>query len=463
MTMPRPSFPVWSYDGRFMTTTTRARAWCGVSVVVLSFMGCGDDSPADGTGAGASVGGAGASETGGAGATGATGAGGSTGGSGGSGGAASELLTVESFHYEGAFRIPSGDFGASSADYAAGPIAFNPAGPSLFLVGHAQQHPIAEFTIPRLVASTTLSELEMAAPPTQGFVTFFGDVTGGNPQAMDSIGGMLLFEGPSGPELIVNAYEYYDAPADNTHTTVVFRDATDLAGSAKDGWFALDGGAHASGWMSAVPEQHQAALGGAFITGHSSGVPIISRLSVGPSAFVFDPAAIAGGATPGPVATTTLLDFSLDTPLAADLSNDSGQNDLWTHLSRAAYGFIPPGSRTYVTLGHSGGHASGVCYKCTPVGSNSECGGYCANDAGDYSDYYWLWDVDDLVAVKNGTKAPHEVLPYEHGPFPTAFDGQIAGGAYDAASGLLYLNVLFADDEQGTYAVPPLIVAYSIR
>jgi hypothetical protein len=188
-------------------------------------------------------------------------------------------------------------------------------------------------------------------------------------------------------------------------------------------------------------------------------------LSVGPSAFVFDPLTMVGVANvQSPIPTSALLDYSLDNPLHADLSNDTGKNQIWTHLSRASYGFIAPGSRTYVTIGYSGGHASGVCYKCTPSGSGANCGGYCANDANDNSHYYWLYDVNDLIAVKNGTKQPHEVLPYEFGVFPTPFASrEIGGGAFDPASGLLYLNVLGADDEQGTYAVPPLIVVYRIQ
>jgi hypothetical protein len=437
-------------------------ACAALSFSMLAAVGCDDGTSDDDTETGAGAGpSSGNGPTGG---PGTTGVGGSTGdGGSGSGGAPNDLVDLASFQYEGGFRIPADDFGSSSANYAAGPIAFNPANQSLFLVGHAQQHPIAEFVIPALASSMSVGELPLASAPAQGFTQVLSGVSGGNPQEMNSIGGMLWFDGPNGPELIINAYEYYDAPADNSHTTMVIRDASNIEGAARDGWFSLDGGAHASGWMSAIPQQHQATLGGAFITGQSSGIPIISRLSVGPSAFVFDPASLVGGAPPGDIATATLLDFSLDTPLADDLMNDMGQNDLWTHLSRAAYGFIPPGTRTYVTIGASGGHESGVCYKCVPEGETQECGGYCAKNPDDYANYYWLWDVDDLIRVKNGEIASHEVLPYEYGVFPTPFSGTIAGGAYDAASGLLYLTLLYADDSQGEYAVPPLVIAYSIH
>jgi hypothetical protein len=159
-----------------------------------------------------------------------------------------------------------------------------------------------------------------------------------------------------------------------------------------------------------------------------------------------------------------LLDFSLANPLHEDLSNDLGTNDLWTHLSRATFGMIIPDTRTYLTVGYSGGHISGVCYKCTQD-DGTECGGYCAPLANDYSQYYWLWDVNDMLAVKNGTKQPFDVRPYDYGILATPFESyahQIGGGDFDPASGLLYLTIQRADTAQGTYANPPVVVAYQI-
>jgi hypothetical protein len=314
--------------------------------------------------------------------------------------------------------------------------------------------------MPELVESETITDLNMAGAPAQPFVEVLGR-TGGNPQALDRIGGMKVIDG----ELVINAYEYYDAPADNTHTTLVVRDVADLAGSTVDGFYSFAGAAHASGWISDVPAEWQSALGGTMITGNSSGQPIIGRLSVGPSAFVFDPADVVGTSTvPNPIPTTAILDYDLSTPLHDDLSNDTGENDLWTHLSRAVYGFIVPGTRSYVTLGHTGGHGpEGVCYKCVPNGETAECGGYCARDPDDHALYYWFYDVDDLVAVHDGSMMPYEVRPYAYGEFPSPFSTDtMGGGSYDADSGLLYLTMQGADRDQGDYANPPVIVAFRI-
>lgn len=373
------------------------------------------------------------------------------------------LLDISALEYVGAFRVPAGEFGESNMNFAQGPIAYDARDHSVYLVGHSHHQAIAQFSVPELVDSTTVTDLNMAEDPTQPFARVLGRVD--NPQGIDSIGGLKLFEGASGVEMLVQAYEYYDAPGDNTHTTLVVRDPSDLAGSAVDGYFEFAGRAHTTGWMSPIPAEWQDALGGTHITGNSSGQPIISRLSVGPTAFVFDPFDVVGeDVSEGAVDTTALLDFSLGNPLSDDLSNDSGENDIWTHLTRASYGIIAPGTRTYITLGHSGGHASGVCYKCTQEGKDQPCSGYCAHQPDDYGTYYWLWDVEDLVAVKEGSMQPHEVRPYAYGEFEVPFSTKsIGGGSYDPASNRLYLTAQRADQDQGQYSNPPVIMVYEIN
>ncbi|QDG52224.1 hypothetical protein FIV42_16200 [Persicimonas caeni] len=348
-------------------------------------------------------------------------------------------------------------------NYSEGPIAYDARDHSVYLVGHSHHQAIAQFAVPDLVDSTTVTDLQMAADPTQPFAKVLDRID--NPQGINRVGGMALLEGANGVELLVNAYEYYDAPGDNTHTTLVVRDASDLAGSAVDGYFEMEGRAHTSGWISPIPAQWQDALGGTHITGSSSGQPIISRLSVGPTAFVFDPFDIVGAdVSDGAVDTQAVLDFSLGNPLSDDLSNDSGENDLWTHLTRATYGFIAPGSRTYITLGHSGGHNSGVCYKCVQEGKEQACGGYCARQPDDNYTYYWLWDVEDLVAVKEGSMQPHEVRPYDYGEFEIPFaTNSLGGGSYDPASNRLYLTAKAADRDQGQYSNPPVIMVYEVE
>ena len=373
------------------------------------------------------------------------------------------LVDIDVLDYAGAFRLPAAPFGASDLNYSEGPIEVF--GSSIFLVGHAHHQAIAEFEIPSLVHSSVLDDLEMASPPLQPFSTILSRAPL-NPEGLDRIAGLKWVDGAAGPELLVNAYEYYDAPGDNRRTTLVIRDPGDLAGSVIDGFYALEGAARVAGWMSPVPSEWQEALGGPMIAGASSGIPIISRTSVGPSAFAFDPRSLAGqGALDTPVPTRPLLEYDLATPLHDDLSNTSGGNRLWTHLSRAIYGFIVPGTRTYLTLGQSGGHGpEGVCYKCVPLGSDAACGGYCARDPADYGLYYWAYDASDLEAAAGGERGPETIRPYASGPFPAPFaTSELGGGAFDAAAGLLYLTMQRADRGQGPYANPPVVVVFGIR
>ena len=107
---------------------------------------------------------------------------------------------------------------------------------------------------------------------------------------------------------------------------------------------------------------------------------------MGPSAFSFDARENVIYAPSGKIPTTPLLDFSLKQilrdkstyPIVTDVNsilyNRDGRNKLWTILSNAAYGFIIPNTRTYLTIGFSGGHESGIGYKITQNNGN-QCGG----------------------------------------------------------------------------------------
>jgi hypothetical protein len=81
----------------------------------------------------------------------------------------------------------------------------------------------------------------------------------------------------------------------------------------------------------------------------------------------------------------------------------------------------------------------------------------------DYDLMYWLWDVQDLVDVRNGDKFPYSVYPYDHGVFEAPFIAKrIGGGSYDPVSNRLYITLQRADNKQGPYANTPIILVYSI-
>ena len=372
----------------------------------------------------------------------------------------SRLVSISDFYYAGAFALPAETFGASSANWAEGVIEVD--GNSLFFVGHDHDDAIAEFKIPPLVNSRSIADLRTAGAPAQSFTKVIDRVSGGNREALDQIVGLEIVNG----RLVGNAIEYYDAPANNQTTTFVVQNAASIGNSPVAGFYALKGKARAAGWLSSVPAEWQQALGCTHVSGHSSGGPIISRHSVGPSAFCVNLEPVAQGVSKRKVSSVEMLGFSLDRPLERDLFNKVGDNELWTHMSQARFGFIIPGTSTYATFGSSGGHRSGVGYKLSRGGE--ECPGYCPNDPSDHFNYYWLWDMRDLLRARSGRYPSSAILPYESGEFNVPFQTggelkNIGGASYDAQRGLLYLSILRANNTLGPYSNPPIIVAYQVR
>jgi len=368
------------------------------------------------------------------------------------------LLAISDLEYGGAFRLARHRDDVSTIAWSNARIAIGENSDSLFITSHVHDEAIGEYPITEPSFATTLEELPVTGPPIQNFASVIDRAPSGNPQALDTIGGMYLLDG----SLLVNAYEFYDAPGDNSDTTMALTDASDLSGSAAIGWEQMNGVAHSAGWMSPVPAEWQAALGATHISGFSSGIPIISRASVGPSAFGvnLDPSlGSIGVAEP-------LLDFDLQNGLApeSDLQNQSGTNDIWTSMSGAVYGFIVPGTSTYLTIGRSAGHETGITY-----GGHERGRGYFPNESTDMSPFYWLWDVDDLVAVRNGQLLPHEVRPYDHGPIDLPFAEldhdlwpDVGGAAYDPATGRLYITLSRVDRVASIYSPQPVVLTYTI-
>lgn len=370
------------------------------------------------------------------------------------------LIDASRFKYKGGFTLPADQFGESSLNFAEAVI--EQSGNSLFVVGHVYDDSIAEFIIPELVDSTSISDLNSTGSPVQNFSSVLNRSQTGNSQSLDQIMGLEIYKG----QLIVNADEYYDAPGDNTHTTLVVSDAGDIAGSTVKGYFKLASGVKSGGWITEVPPEWQSELNATHLVGNSAGTSIVSRHSVGPSAHFLNGDAFLAASTDSPnIGTSRLLEYSLENPLHADLYNESRENDVWTMTSKAKFGFIVPGTRTYATFGSSSGHVSGLGYKIVQDNGNL-CGGPCSRVAADQSNFYWFFDMNDLLAVRDGLIQPHAVRPYAYGKFDVPFQRgysdlrEIGGGTYDAESNTLYLSVKDANNTLGQYDNPPVIAAF---
>ncbi|WP_340679169.1 hypothetical protein [Paraglaciecola sp.] len=375
-------------------------------------------------------------------------------------------FSIENMEYLGAFKFSNKEFGQSSMNFASGKMALSEDGKSMFVVGHAQQMMIGEFKIPPLIKSNQLSEIAQVDEFKQGFVDVLGKLKKENTQKISGIHGLLEYQN----KLIVNGARYYDASATTKHTSFVVEDADNLESSAVHGFYSLEGGAHASGWISPIPTGLTDKLGGTHIAGFASNIPINSRLSIGPSAFSFNLIDLLKS-EPGTVKTNGLLDFSLDHPLSNDAYNKTKTNFLWVELSAAIYGFIVPNTSTYAVFGKSGGHKSGIGYKITQD-DGQLCPGPCAKEANDNVNYYWLFDVNELINVKQGNEPPYLPRPYEYGIFYSSFENNfdmktpnsklISGATFDFNNNILYLMV--GGVKRSTrYENTPIVLAYKIK
>ncbi len=392
------------------------------------------------------------------------------------------LISFEDFTYKGGFRISGGTFGDRSdtntnANYSRGIMTFNPKNNSLFLVGHTHGNEIAEFKIPEVVNSTNILDFKMIDKSIQNFSSFYK--TERVDTGIDNffrITGMELIN----DKLLVSYVNWYNALSEEFDTSVVFENADDLANSVIKGPYQIEGSAHAAGSLSPIPTEWQSALGGDIMAGNHAGTSIISRLSVGPTAFPINSQQFLNKPA-GSIASFKLLDFPYSNFLHdkntyseapygggetdAILYNLDLKNKLWTMLSGASYGFIVPKTRTYVTIGGSGGHNFGAGYKITQD-DGTQCAGPCSVKATDNSAYYWLWDLNDLVKVKNEKMQAHEVRPYEYGPIDIPVkelnNSGVGGAAFDVNNNMLYLSFSKGDELQG-YNRTPLFLAYKFE
>ena len=368
------------------------------------------------------------------------------------------------FEYLGAFRLPVKKYGNSRLSYLNGNFAINESNNSLFIAGHQHHQSIAEFSIPTLKKETKSAKLNLSEN-LQVFQSFLSNKSRlNNVQKINRVTGMEIIEG----ELFVNAVEYYDGKADNTHTTFIIRDITDLSKSKVDGFFSLQGAVHAAGWFSKIPKKWRSAFEASYMHGFASNLPINVRSSMGPSAFTSGVDAFSGiDESGGLIPTQTLMNYSVKKPLQKDLYNKSKKNSMWTEVSHAVYGFIVPNSSRYLVLGSSGGHDSGLGYKITQK-NGRVCGGPCAYDPIDYYDYFWMYDVEDFILSRDKKISPSSIKPSNYSkltlPFAKDIDGRnLIAADFDDKNNKLYLLLENTDRSQSKYEIGSVMLVYKLK
>lgn len=380
-------------------------------------------------------------------------------------------------NYVGASRFPGGDFGTGNGgqgnnlNYASDPIiALGSASNRIFIAGRnygEKVTTVAEFSF-TLSSSGSLSSLPIATN-TQGFREILNNgPVDGESWSGRTIGAMANVNG----RLMVSAYGYYDG----TNRPIIVADSLTLSSAGFRGYFDMPNRQHAGGWLTPIPASRQAAFGGTHLFGFSMSQTraILTKYSIGPSAYVYDANASNSifGSTPLSNGSTLTAPIAMDFDISHGLTpqaNLGNAGTTWTYCSGGQIGFIVPGTKTYMVLGISAGHASGSDY-FDPAPYDASFKGYGPNDPADIYNYYWLFNVDDMLAAKNGTIQVYDPDPYEQGQLSLQFAGspgwttykRLGGAFFDLETSRLYITLARADGSQASESTLPLLIVYNM-
>ena len=377
--------------------------------------------------------------------------------------AVAPLISQSDLAYLGAFRVPSGQFGSSpnaSFAYSDDGLAYNAIDNSLFIKGHTSGQLVAEINIPTPVNSSNIASLNTATVRQN-----FADITERNlnQQSIGNgmiLGGLLVYGG----KLVGAEWAYYDAAGQQTKSH--FTSGLNLAATGDFGGLYTVGSAapaFVGGYMAPIPSEWQSALGGSALTGHCC-TSIISHQSLGPSAWVFDPAKLS---VQDPVPATPVVYYDLAHPTLGNWSHPLPANPIYNIRTLITGVIFPPGTRSILFFG-----STGIGEQCYGQGMSSgtnvdgvSCydppyAGWKGNHAYPYRYYVWAYDVNDFISVKNSMKNPWDIRPYSTWELTLPFgDGRIElnGAAYDPTSGRIYLAQKYGDNSQA-YGLPVIHV-----
>ncbi len=353
--------------------------------------------------------------------------------------------------YLGAFRVPEEDIAASTFAWGGGAAGFNENNNSLFLVGHIQQQQVGEISIPTIINSLNVNDLQRAV-----VLQPFRDLLIQAPSPLNDINGVyiggLMVEND---RLVGTAYLYYDGGG-NTLISHFLLSSTDLALATVSGLFQVGnlGGGYVGGYIVQIPPEWQQQLGASYFTGQAA-ISIISRTSLGPAAFGFDINDLGVDIAP----MISYVYYPIENPTLGDYESN---NSFFNGTTSIVGGVFVPNTRSVLFFGSHG--MGDFCY-----GGSVEC-----NDpvipyqgthsiGGIYAYRIWAYDVLDFIDVRNGVRQPWEIVPYAVWEFDLPFatpSREIGGVAFDPVTGRLFISQVSSDgDVNWPY---PLIHVYDL-
>ena len=346
------------------------------------------------------------------------------------------LLHSSDITYLGSFKLPrpaSGD-SVGSFDYGGMALAVSEDGKSLYVGGHVWNLSLGQVAIPNIGGTASLIKAPVDVP---------GSVGSGTTE----LSGALVYNG----RLIVQKRIPYDTDGSGpTHAV----GATNISGFSSFSRMAnLDSAAFGNGFMGLIPQEWQPLLGGPAFSGSGS-MSINSISANGPTFYVFNPADVNVKTS---IPSIPLMYYTLANPLA----DPNKANDLYSRSDYYTAGIVfPSGTRSVLYIGRHG--YGSPTYKKDDGG----CGGSGGEGGAPYRRQITAFDANDLLAVKNGTKKPYEVRPYEWwtapGPQDKCAKFKFAGLAYDPISRKIYVSLDYGESPEihvwqvsGTAGVAP--------
>lgn len=398
---------------------------------------------------------------------------------------AGKLLQFSDLQYQGAFRVPQGDYGSptySGFNFGGTGLTFNPGNNSLFMVGHAWYQLVGEISIPPEKIASDLSALNTAemlqpfADPTEGNRSHLGEGGAAVNTSGTPLGGFLVWD----DKLIGTAYGYYDAASvvklSHYVSGLELAKPDDFQGMYQVGEKpGVPNPAFVDGYMAKIPQEWQRAFGGPALTGNCC-LSIISRTSLGPAASVFDPDQLG---KENPVEATPVVGYPIDNATLGRYG-DKDPEALFNGSMSINGMVFPEGSQSVLFFGSRG--KGEFCYGegvSDPELHNTHCDPkyptvLCCYDpvngakGGHSYPYVFLvmaYDVRELLQVKNGEKKMWEVRPYGvwELDLPFADDNRrILGAAYNPLSQKIYL-AQGGGDRPGCCGSLPLIHVYRLN
>ena len=303
-------------------------------------------------------------------------------------------------------------------------LTYNPSGNggagSFYIPGRQGTHCVAEITKPAVGGMATF--IQNYTDPTGGTANQIGDCYNGC-----FMGGQLIYNN----NLYLTAFSYYDAAF--TANKSIWRHNLTLSNqSGRVGPVAAGPGNQGTynQYMDNVPSAFQSMLGGPAVIGGCC-FSIISRTSLGPALYAFDPENL------GTVVPLVGYPDGHQTLNAWGASGAHPEANPTTKMG--AVSFVE-GTDTVLFVGTTG--KGQYCY------GGSECNDPQYPDtkgahAYPYVHYMWAYDVNDLAQVKSGAKQMWDVLPYAMWEMPSLGDvsdeWSAIGMAFDSANSRLYI------------------------